>query len=157
MSAKSRGCPGRSAARSLKRVHARLRRAMAKWCTADPGPPHALFGMAMPLTDHCRSDILLCLAHFIASIRISHAEGGCGPMRWKPRPPGFIPGLPLVIVGCLPADLAFAQNGTDWVTKFARDPVHVTSWPAGKKVAVSFALFVEVFGFGQGPVLRPDL
>jgi hypothetical protein len=24
-------------------------------------------------------------------------------------------------------------------------------------VAVSFALFVEVFGFGQGPVLRPDL
>ena len=27
----------------------------------------------------------------------------------------------------------------------------------GKKVAVSFALFVETFGFGQGPVFRPDL
>jgi peptidoglycan/xylan/chitin deacetylase (PgdA/CDA1 family) len=33
----------------------------------------------------------------------------------------------------------------------------VAAWPSGKKVAVSFALFVEVFGFGQGPVLRPDL
>ena len=52
---------------------------------------------------------------------------------------------------------AFAQDGTDLVTKFPRDPVHVAAWPGGKKVAVSFALFVEVFGFGQGPVLRPDL
>lgn len=33
----------------------------------------------------------------------------------------------------------------------------VASWPAAKKVAVSFALFVETFGFGQGPVFRPDL
>ena len=31
------------------------------------------------------------------------------------------------------------------------------SWPGGRKVAVSFALFVEEFGFGQGPVFRPDL
>ena len=36
-------------------------------------------------------------------------------------------------------------------------PIHVAAWPAGKKVAVSFALFVEEFGFGQGPVFRPDL
>jgi allantoinase len=54
-------------------------------------------------------------------------------------------------------ECAFAQDGTDLVTKFPRDPVHVAAWPGGKKVAVSFALFVEVFGFGQGPVLRPDL
>ncbi len=33
----------------------------------------------------------------------------------------------------------------------------VAQWPAGKKVAVSFVLFVEEFGFGQGPVIRPDL
>jgi len=52
---------------------------------------------------------------------------------------------------------AFAQEGTDWVTKFPREPVHDSAWPGGKKVAVSFALFVEEFGFGQGPVLRPDL
>src|SRR6266700_2276053 len=50
-----------------------------------------------------------------------------------------------------------AQESADWVTALPRAPVHVASWPAGRKVAVSFALFVEEFGFGQGPVLRPDL
>src|SRR5262249_13748333 len=44
-----------------------------------------------------------------------------------------------------------------WVTRFPREPLHVAACPGGRKVAVSFALFVEVFGFGQGPVLRPDL
>jgi allantoinase len=52
---------------------------------------------------------------------------------------------------------AFAQEGTDPVTRLPRDPIHVAAWPGGKKVAVSFALFVEHFGFGQGPILRPDL
>jgi len=52
---------------------------------------------------------------------------------------------------------ALAQDGADWVTAFPRAPVHVAAWPAGRKVAVSFALFVEEFGFGQGPVFRPDL
>src|SRR5262245_37610430 len=50
-----------------------------------------------------------------------------------------------------------AQDGADWVTAFPRESIHVAAWPAGRKVAVSFALFVEEFGFGQGPVLRPDL
>jgi peptidoglycan/xylan/chitin deacetylase (PgdA/CDA1 family) len=50
-----------------------------------------------------------------------------------------------------------AQDGTDGVTGFPRDPIHVAAWPSGRKVAVSFALFVEEFGFGQGPVFRPDL
>src|SRR6266478_1829302 len=50
-----------------------------------------------------------------------------------------------------------AQESADWVTAFPRAPVHVAVWPGGRKVAVSFALFVEEFGFGQGPVLRPDL
>jgi hypothetical protein len=50
-----------------------------------------------------------------------------------------------------------AQNEIDWITKFPRSPVHVGAWPGGKKVAVSFVLFVEEFGFGQGPVYRPDL
>src|SRR5712671_6901258 len=52
---------------------------------------------------------------------------------------------------------ALAHDEIDRVTGFARDPVHVTAWPGGKKVAVTFAHFVEVFGFGQGPVFRPDL
>src|ERR1700752_1887007 len=56
----------------------------------------------------------------------------------------------------LPAAL-FAQDGVDWITKFPRTDIHVAAWPGGKKVAVSFALFVEEFGFGQGPVFRPDL
>src|SRR5262249_54314025 len=51
----------------------------------------------------------------------------------------------------------FAQESADWVTAFPRAPVHVAAWPGGRRVAVSFALFVEEFGFGQGPVLRPDL
>jgi allantoinase len=50
-----------------------------------------------------------------------------------------------------------AQEQIDSVTGFPRIPVHVAAWPSGKKVAVSFALFVEEFGFGQGPVFRPDL
>jgi allantoinase len=71
--------------------------------------------------------------------------------------PGFVAGLVLVSAAQLSCGVSFAQSRTDWVTKFPSDPVHVAAWPAGKKVAVSFALFVEVFGFGQGPVLRPDL
>ena len=52
---------------------------------------------------------------------------------------------------------ALAQGSVDAVTGFPREPIPVTAWPGGRKVAVSFALFVEVFGFGQGPVFRPDL
>ena len=68
---------------------------------------------------------------------------------------GLVAGLVLLFVHFPFAILA--QDGTDSVTGFPRDPIHVVAWPAGKKVAVSFALFVEEFGFGQGPVFRPDL
>ena len=74
----------------------------------------------------------------------------------KARQFGFPAGIVLVFAIHLPY-AAFAQDGIDRVTGFARDPVHVAAWPAGRKVAVSFALFVEEFGFGQGPVFRPDL
>ena len=70
---------------------------------------------------------------------------------------GFVAGLLLLALAQFPCGSALAQGHTDWVTKFPLDPVPVATWPGGKKVAVSFALFVEVFGFGQGPVLRPDL
>ncbi|TMK10699.1 MAG: polysaccharide deacetylase [Alphaproteobacteria bacterium] len=69
---------------------------------------------------------------------------------------GFLAGMLLVLAIHLPS-ATFAQDGIDGVTGFARDPVHVAAWPGGRKVAVSFALFVEEFGFGQGPVFRPDL
>ena len=77
-------------------------------------------------------------------------------MAAKARASDFIAGLVFLSVAHV-AWAASAQQGTDPVTKFPRDPIHVAAWPGGKKVAVSFALFVEEFGFGKGPVLRPDL
>jgi allantoinase len=71
--------------------------------------------------------------------------------------PGVVVGIALLIAVQASPTAAVAQEGADWVTRFPREPVHVSAWPGGKKVAVSFALFVEEFGFGQGPVLRPDL
>ncbi len=70
--------------------------------------------------------------------------------------PRFIAGVALFLAVLLPLD-SRAQDGIDRVTGFAREPIHIAAWPSGKKVAVSFALFVEEFGFGQGPIFRPDL
>src|SRR5256886_15003418 len=78
-------------------------------------------------------------------------------MRWKSWKPGFIACLALLVTSHFLPGVALAQDGTDWVTKFPREPAQVSTWPGGKKRGVSFALFVEVFGFGQGPVFRPDL
>jgi allantoinase len=77
-------------------------------------------------------------------------------MTWKTWEAGRVAGLVLLFAFHLPSG-TLAQDGIDSVTGFARDPVHIVAWPAGKKVAVSFALFVEEFGFGQGPIFRPDL
>jgi allantoinase len=72
------------------------------------------------------------------------------------RKVGFVAAIALLFAVHFPS-AALAQDGIDRVTGFAREPVHVAVWPAGRKVAVSFLLFVEEFGFGQGPVFRPDL
>jgi allantoinase len=45
----------------------------------------------------------------------------------------------------------------DWVTGSPREPIHVQTWPGGKKVAVCFILYVEVWGYGHGPNFRPDM
>ena len=74
----------------------------------------------------------------------------------KAREQGFIAGLALLLAVQF-TSATLAQDGIDPVTGFAREPVHVAAWPGGRKVAVSFALFVEEFGLGQGPVFRPDL
>jgi allantoinase len=74
----------------------------------------------------------------------------------KVRACGFVAGMLMLFAIQLPS-VASAQDGFDRVTGFPRDPVHVAAWPGGRKVAVSFALFVEEFGFGQGPVFRPDM
>jgi peptidoglycan/xylan/chitin deacetylase (PgdA/CDA1 family) len=74
----------------------------------------------------------------------------------KVREQGFVAGLALSLAVQL-TSATFAQDGIDPVTGFAREPIHVAAWPGGRKVAVSFVLFVEEFGLGQGPVFRPDL
>lgn len=68
---------------------------------------------------------------------------------------GLVAGLVLFASGISSGGLA--QDGVEPVTGLPREPVPVAAWPGGKKVAVSFALFVEEFGFGLGPVFRPDL
>jgi peptidoglycan/xylan/chitin deacetylase (PgdA/CDA1 family) len=50
-----------------------------------------------------------------------------------------------------------AAANVDWMTNLPREPIHVASWPDGKKVAVCFVLYVEEWGLGQGPTLRPDM
>jgi len=77
-------------------------------------------------------------------------------MTRKAREQGFVAGLALLLAVQF-TSATLAQDGIDPVTGFAREPVHVAAWPGGRRVAVSFALFVEEFGLGQGPVFRPDL
>jgi allantoinase len=52
---------------------------------------------------------------------------------------------------------AFAQTPTDWITGLPREAIHVKAWPDGKKVAVCFVLYVEVWGHDHGPNFRPDM
>ena len=68
----------------------------------------------------------------------------------------------LTAVWLLTALLAFApsassQTSNDWITGLPRQQVHVKTWPNGKKVAVCFVLYVEVWGHDQGPNFRPDM
>jgi allantoinase len=74
----------------------------------------------------------------------------------KLKASGCIGGL-IILLGSHLYSPAAAQDAVDEVTGFSRQPLHIAAWPGGRKVAVSFALFVEAFGFGQGPVVRPDL
>lgn len=49
------------------------------------------------------------------------------------------------------------RSMTDWVTALPRQSIHVDAWPGGKKVAVCFVFYVEVWGYGQGPNFRTDM
>ncbi len=64
----------------------------------------------------------------------------------------------MVLIGLLfTADLAVGETKSDWITGFPRENINVKEWPGGKKVAVCFVLYVEVWGFGHGPNFRPDM
>jgi peptidoglycan/xylan/chitin deacetylase (PgdA/CDA1 family) len=56
----------------------------------------------------------------------------------------------------LSASTAVAQT-KDWITGLPRDAIHVAQWPGGKKIAVCFVLYVEVWGHDHGPNFRPDM
>lgn len=50
-----------------------------------------------------------------------------------------------------------SQESRHWITGLPPQDIHVKTWPGGKKVAVCFVLYVEVWGHGQGPNFRPDM
>jgi len=52
---------------------------------------------------------------------------------------------------------AHSADNTDWITAMPREPVRVDAWPGGRKVAVCFVLYVEVWGYGHGPNFRSDM
>lgn len=67
-----------------------------------------------------------------------------------------------LFVGLLLAVLAFvpsatAQTSKDWITGFPREQITVKAWPEGRKVAVCFVFYVEVWGKDHGPNFRPDM
>jgi hypothetical protein len=66
-------------------------------------------------------------------------------------------GLLVVLTLLASAATAGAADERDWITALPREPVTVAAWPGGKKVAVCFVLYVEVWGFGHGPNLRSDM
>lgn len=64
----------------------------------------------------------------------------------------------LALIGLLvSAAPAVSEDTKDWITGLPRETIHVKEWPGGKKVAVCFVLYVEVWGFGHGPNFRPDM
>ncbi len=67
---------------------------------------------------------------------------------------GFILAAIALLAAAVPAA---GQTSTDWITGLPREPIHVKSWPGGKKVAVCFVLYVEVWGHDHGPNFRPDM
>jgi allantoinase len=71
---------------------------------------------------------------------------------------GSAANIRLALIGLLiSAGPAVSENTSDWITGLPREPIHVKAWPGGKKVAVCFILYVEVWGFGHGPNFRPDM
>jgi allantoinase len=71
---------------------------------------------------------------------------------------GSVAAILLAFFGlALGAGPAASQGATDWITNLPRQPIHVAAWPGGKKVAVCFIFYVEVWGRGHGPNFRPDM
>ena len=62
-----------------------------------------------------------------------------------------------LLVAAAFATSAAAQSSLDWITGFQREQMQVKAWPEGRKVAICFVFYVEVWGKGNGPNFRPDM
>src|ERR1700693_5969317 len=69
----------------------------------------------------------------------------------------LITGLVALIALAVSGASAIGADNNDWITALPRQPIHVAAWPGGKKVAVCFVLYVEVWGYGHGPNFRSDM
>ena len=74
------------------------------------------------------------------------------------KPFGFAVNMLLALVCLLiSAGPAVSENTGDWITGLPREPIHVAAWPGGRKIAVCFIFYVEIWGFGHGPNFRSDM
>lgn len=62
----------------------------------------------------------------------------------------------MLLAAAMLASPAAAQT-RDWASGLVREAVPVKAWPEGRKVAICFVLYVETWGIGKGPNLRPDM
>lgn len=65
--------------------------------------------------------------------------------------------LLLLMCVCMAAVSRSSEFQQDPVTGFPQQAITLEAWPDGKKVAVCFVFYVEVWGFGHGPNYRPDM
>jgi peptidoglycan/xylan/chitin deacetylase (PgdA/CDA1 family) len=88
---------------------------------------------------------------------VSKTEREYGPKNNR-KPFGFaINMLSALVCLLISASPAVSENTGDWMTGLPREPIHVAAWPGGRKIAVCFIFYVEIWGFGHGPNFRPDM
>jgi len=88
---------------------------------------------------------------------VSMTEREYGPKNNR-KPFGFVINMLLALVCLLiSAGPAVSENTGDWITGLPREPIHVAAWPGGRKIAVCFIFYVEIWGFGHGPNFRSDM
>ena len=63
----------------------------------------------------------------------------------------------IAMIGLLLSTGTSIAQTKDWITGLPREQMPVKAWPGGKKVAVCFVLYVEVWGRDHGPNFRPDM
>ncbi len=88
---------------------------------------------------------------------MSMTEREYGPKNNR-KPFGIAINMLLALVCLLiSAGPTVSENTGDWITGLPREPIHVAAWPGGRKIAVCFIFYVEIWGFGHGPNFRSDM